>query len=653
MNYTMVMIICTKSIAIIFRFWSGINFKTRFMALATLTVSLVMSSLTFWALNTIQEDSIIADTRFCKDLSILFANNVLDFVEANNRQELASFVEKIYLSTSSIRYILFFQADGSLFFNLPAYGEEVQSLLQLHRNLFHFETQNALLNIPLVKYNTILQNNIIDIIIPLTKNNQALGFLDLGINSNPTLSSSSKLIRDISITIFVSIWLMVIIGATFNSLIITEPIQELLLGVKSIAAGNFSQRIKLTFNNDLGNLILNFNEMAERLESYEKKNVDKLMIEKVKLETIVSTITDGVILVDTELRLLFVNQIAMKAFNWTNLNFIGKYLFNYFPLHINDALLPILNNIVKSNFLYNFNYKTEELCIDLEYNLSSRKFFRFLLTAILDQDNDLLIGVAIIIQDITREVKLNEAKNQFIANISHELRTPLCNIGSFLETLLDYHSCLSSQQQRRFLNIANNETNRLSELVNDILDLSRLESEYNYSLNRVNIAEIIYDIVESSQLIADFNEIKLMIELDPNVKFVWANESSLLQVFANLISNAIKFTNRQGQIVLRVYLIASYINEDNNIKDYENKKQSLELVLIEIIDEGIGIDKRDQKHVFDRFVRIENNIHTLEGTGLGLSIVSNILNKYNTQIILRSDLFVGTSFSFHLLRADL
>lgn len=648
------MIICTKIIAIMFRFWSDINLKTRFMALATLTISLAMSGLTFWALTTVQEDSIITDTRFCKDLGILFAANVFDFIEDRNPKELASFVEKIYLSTSSIRYVLFFHADGNLFFSLPAYNEKVQNLLQLHNNVSHFETQNFLFGTPLVKYNNILKDNIIDIIIPLAKNGQNLGCLDLGINSNPTLSSSYKLIRDISINIFVSIWLMVIIGAAFNALTIIEPIKELLLGVKSIAVGNFSQRIELTFDGKLGDLILSFNEMAEKLESYEQTNVDKLMIEKMKLETIVSTIADGAILVDTELRLLFVNQMAIKAFNWTNLDIIGKSIFNYFPLHVNDTLLPILNNLVKSNYLYNVNCKTEEFCIDFEYNANSKKFFRFLLTAVLDHNSHLLTGVAIIIQDISREIKLNEAKNQFIANVSHELRTPLCNIGSFLETLLDYHSCLSSQQQIHFLNIANNETRRLSELVNDILDLSRLESEYNYNLDQVDINQIVYDIVQSSQLIADFNEITLIIELDPNIKFILANEGSLLQVFTNLVSNAIKFTSSKGQIVLRAYLIASsFLDKSKNIlKDNENIEKSLELVRIEIIDEGIGIDKRDQKHVFERFVRIENNIHTLEGTGLGLSIVNNILNKYNTHIILNSELLVGTSLCFNLLRAD-
>nr|YP_009296257.1 hypothetical protein Sebd_105 [Sebdenia flabellata]AOM65192.1 hypothetical protein Sebd_105 [Sebdenia flabellata] len=642
-----VMVFINKIKEFFSEYWLDINIKTRLMALTTLIVSLIMSSLTFWFLTIIQEDSIITDTRFCKDLGTLFASNVLELVESKNQQELASFIEKIYLSTSSIRYILFFHVDGSLFLTLPAYNSKVQQLLQLHQNLFQLEKQDFLFGIPLVKYSKIFNDNITDIIIPLTKNGKNLGTLDLGINSNPSLSSSSKLIGDISIAIFVSIWLMVIVSVVFNALTLTEPIRELLLGLKNIASGNFKQRVNLPFNNELGDLIMSFNEMAERLESYEKTNVYKLTSEKNKLETIVSIIADGTILVDTELRLLFANKIAMKAFDWMNVDIIGKYIFNCFPLHVSEALLPILNDLVKSNCLDSVNCKTEEISIGFDY--SSKKVFRFLLTTVIDQNSSMLTGVVIIIQDISREIKLNEAKNQFISNVSHELRTPLCNIGSFLETLLDYNVSLNDQQKMQFLNIANNETKRLSSLVNDILDLSRLESEYEYRLTAVNLSRVFDDVIQASQLMANNNCIDLILEFDSKIKFVAAHESSLLQVIANLVSNAIKFTSYQGKVILRVYTIPPLFSD---MYSSNHRNNSVELVRIEIIDEGIGIDKRDQKHIFDRFVRIENNIHTLEGTGLGLSIVRNILSKYDTQIMVQSQILVGTSFWFDLIKIN-
>nr|YP_010903014.1 drug sensory protein A [Hypnea pseudomusciformis]WCH55068.1 drug sensory protein A [Hypnea pseudomusciformis] len=639
------MMIYIKFMAHISEWWSNINLKTRVMVFMTLLISLVMSGLTFCSLTIIQEDSIITDTRFCQDLGTLFASNIIDFVETNNKQELASFVEKIYLNTSSIRYILLFHTDGNLFFSLPVYNNEVQSLLQLHRNLFQLETQNFFFGIPLVKYNSIFNDYIIDITIPLTKNGKNFGSLDLGINLNPILVSSSRLIRSVSMAIFVSIWLMVIIGIVFHMLTLTEPIKQLLLGIKNISSGNFNQRIDLSFDGELGDLIVGFNDMAECLESYEKKNVDKLMLEKLKLETVVSTIADGAILVDTELRVLFVNQIATKAFNWSNPDVIGQRIFFHLPSHVNEALLPILNSLIKSHYLQDMKYQTKEVCINLDYDL--KKTFRFLLTTVLEHRSNVLTGIAIIVQDISREVQLNHAQNQFISNVSHELRTPLSSISSFLETLLDYDNILTIKQKVHFLKIANNETKRLSTLVNDVLNLSRLESVSSYVLKPVDIISIINDSINASYLIANYNNIEIIFEYDPRIKCVWAHENSLLQVFANLISNSIKFTPSNGSIVLRLHILtSSYINQGYMDISYQKS------IRVEIIDEGIGIDKIDQKNIFQRFVRMENHVHILEGTGLGLSIVTDILSKHKTKIMLQSQPCVGTSLWFDLIKVD-
>lgn len=639
--------ICTKIMSTMSKWWSDINLYTRLMVFTTLAISLLMSSLTFWALTTIQYDSIITDTRFCKDLGMLFVSSLLNFIEVKDQKELASFVEKIYLNTSSIRYVLFFRVDGSLLFGLPLYSHKVQSMLQLNQNLFQLETQDFLYGTSLINYSTIFHDHITDIIIPLIKDGENLGSLDLGINPNPTLSSASRLTRDMSIVIFVSVWFIFIIGATFNAFTITEPIKELSLGVQNIAAGNFSQRIILPLNGELSDLIISFNEMAERLEYYEKDNVDQLISEKAKLETVISTIADGAILIDPELRFLFVNQVALKTFHWSDLDIIGKSIFNNFPVHVNEALIPILNYLVKSSYLDNSISQTEELCINFDYE--SHKIFRFLLITVIDPTSSLFTGIAITIQDISREAKLNKAKNKFISNVSHELRTPLCNIGSFLETLIDYNSSLTNHQKLQFLTIANNETKRLSALVNDILDLSRLESQYKYELKSIRLKDLLISVLKTSELIAYNNNISLKLELDPRIDFVYAHESSLWQVLDNLLSNAIKFTGASGQIVLRSYISKSCLNHS----DAEvNNQDCIECIRIEVIDDGIGLDKVSQKYVFDRFVRIENSIHTLQGTGLGLSIVKNILDKCNSKIMIQSELFIGTSLWFDLLKSQ-
>ena len=132
-------------------------------------------------------------------------------------------------------------------------------------------------------------------------------------------------------------------------------------------------------------------------------------------------------------------------------------------------------------------------------------------------------------------MKLNKAKNQFISNVSHELRTPLCNIGSFLETLLDYNDSLNEKQKKHFLKIANNETQRLSRLVNDILDLSRLESNFKYDLSKINLVHLLNYILNTSQIIASKHHIELILEVEPDLSNILGHESSFVQVISCLL----------------------------------------------------------------------------------------------------------------------
>nr|YP_010198546.1 drug sensory protein A [Gracilaria pacifica]UAD86962.1 drug sensory protein A [Gracilaria pacifica] len=619
------------------KFDLNINFN-RFIVLVTLMISVIMSSLTFWSLTLFQEDSIISSRRFCKDLGLLLASNIVDSTDLNNQKDIAYFLEKIYLSTASIRYILFFDQYGNLLLGLPIYNTKIQNILQLHQSLLQLENKEFLFNIPLINSNKLVNHDIVDILIPLTKSGNTLGSLDLGIDLNTRLSSS-RLIRDLSIFVFVLVWLMLFLGVAFNTLATSVPQKQLFLGINNIASGNFHQRLNVPINGELGILFVSFNEMAEKLQSYEKKNVDKIISEKNKLETIASVIADGTILVDAELRILFVNKTAQEIFDWFNIDLTGVSICNYLPIHVNEALLPILNKLVQSSYISTNKSQTEEVYINLDYN--SKRICRFLLTTLLDKILKVLTGIVIIIQDISKEAKLNEAKNQFIGNISHELRTPLCNIGSFLETLIDYNDTLDEKEKINFLTIANNETRRLSSLVNDILDLSVLESEYDYKLDYIDLTQTVYNVVNTLQIVATKNNIQLIIELDQNIHYVLAHESSLLQVISNLLNNALKFSPCNSKIVLRVYKVIYSHTYCANI-GIQN------LVRVEIIDEGIGIAEEDQKAIFDRFVRIENNVHTLEGTGLGLSIVKNILHKHKIDVIVQSQLNVGTSVWFNL-----
>jgi two-component system sensor histidine kinase NblS len=278
----------------------------------------------------------------------------------------------------------------------------------------------------------------------------------------------------------------------------------------------------------------------------------------------------------------------------------------------------------------------------IHLNQSIKRTIRILLTTVLNLQRESIKGIAITVQDITREVELNEAKSQFISNVSHELRTPLFNIKSFIETLHDYGEDLSVEQRQDFLQTVNHETDRLTRLVNDVLDLSKLESGRNYNFDGVDLAQAIEQTLRTYQLNAKDKGIELIQEVAPSLPFVVGNYDLLLQVLANLVGNALKFTQAGGQVAIRAYQL------DPKPKSHNQSSQ----VRVEISDTGIGIAQEDQQAIFDRFFRVENRVHTLEGTGLGLSIVRNIMERHRSKVHLVSEVGVGTTFWFDLTLFD-
>ena len=516
--------------------------------------------------------------------------------------------------------------------------------MSLERKLELPEAYNANLNEPIVRQHLTPAGTITDVFVPMYDNKKYLGVLAIGINPNPTVVASSNLTRDVTIAVFISIWAMVILGGVFNALTITRPIKELLTGVKNIAAGNFKQRIDLPLGGELGELIVSFNEMAERLERYEEQNIEELTAEKAKLETLVATIADGAILLDSQLKMVLVNPTARKMFDWQETHIIGEDLLEHLPAQVTGQLQQPLKDISKGENNEEVNDNNDilptrgEFTVTLTKKSQEQHTFRILLTQVLDQNRENIKGIVITVQDITKETELNEAKSQFISNVSHELRTPLFNIKSFIETLFEYGDDLTEAEKLEFLQTANNETDRLTRLVNDVLDLSRLESSRTYQFTSLDLAQPIEQTLRTYQLNAKDKDLELIQDIEDDLPPIWGHYDLLLQVFTNLVGNALKFTSEGGKVTVKAYGVKA---------DPENQEMTSH-VRVEIIDTGIGIAPEDQEAIFDRFFRVENRVHTLEGTGLGLSIVKNITDKHNSCIHLKSDIGVGTTFWFDL-----
>ena len=263
-----------------------------------------------------------------------------------------------------------------------------------------------------------------------------------------------------------------------------------------------------------------------------------------------------------------------------------------------------------------------------------------------------LKGIAVTVQDLTREVELNAAQNRFISNVSHELRTPLFNIKSYVETLYDLKDQLSNEEQLDFLNIANSETDRLTRLVNDVLDLSRLESGKLIQLEPMDIKPAIEQTLRNYKLNATEKNVSLAKDIEDNIPSILGNWDLLLQVFDNLLGNGLKFSPKNSTLMIRAYTWPDTCpalppNEVKNAPQCE-LVSPLPKVRVEIADTGCGISQADQEKIFDRFFRVENAVHTEQGTGLGLSIVRGIVEKHGGEIRMASELDIGTTFWFDL-----
>ena len=383
--------------------------------------------------------------------------------------------------------------------------------------------------------------------------------------------------------------------------------------------------------------------MASQLEVYKAANIEELTAAQVKQQSLIATMADGAVLLDADGRIVLVNPTARRLFRWEGRNLEGNELVEELPDRLAMELhMPLLALIA------NERDTTDVRCSFGE----PARTLRIVLQSVRDASGESLKGIAVTIQDLTREVELNAAQSRFISNVSHELRTPLFNIKSYVETLYDLGDQLSPEETKEFLGIANAETDRLTRLVNDVLDLSRLEAERVWELEAIAITPAIEQTLRTYRLNAEDKGVRLHFEAHDQLPRILGNWDQLLQVFDNLVGNALKFTPRGGLLSLRAYPWPDHCAFDPSTGPGDNPNCPLTSPLprlrIEIADTGYGISPADQERIFDRFFRVENAVHTEAGTGLGLSIVRGILEKHGTRVRMVSEPGVGTTFWFDL-----
>lgn len=394
---------------------------------------------------------------------------------------------------------------------------------------------------------------------------------------------------------------------------ITAPINDLTEKAEKMASGDFSQEIRGKSNDEIGRLADMFNILRRELDD----NITEISNEKSKLETILKYMADGLIAVDLSGQIIHANAAARALLDLSdeemeNLNFSG-ILQKFGKKDIADGIKNITSSEVMNEIVM---YRS---------NILSIRYARF--TA--EDDND--IGVIMLIQDITESQKLEQMQTDFVANVSHELRTPLTTIKSYTETLLE-SGIEDEETQKNFLMVIDDETERMSRLVKELLQLSRLDSHREkMNFKELEVGKILEDCVKKITLTAQAKEQTVECVYDRNTPlYIMGDRDKMQQVILNILTNSIKYTQVGGKIRLNAW------KEDD-------------VVCITVEDNGIGISDAELSRIFERFYRVDKaRSRAMGGTGLGLSIAKQIIEVHGGSILAQSKEGSGTTMQITL-----
>lgn len=405
-----------------------------------------------------------------------------------------------------------------------------------------------------------------------------------------------------------------------------KPIHVLISGIKSIKEGNLNQEIEVSTKDEIGELAIEFNNMTKRLSLYEKSNIKNIILERNKSLAIVKSIEDPIIVTDNDYRIILVNKSAEKVFNISEKNALGRH----FLESINNE--DIFNEIKGSMNNYSDENKGKILTINEKGKMH---YYTVGITSILGNEDE-AYGTVAVLQDITGLKEIEQMKSDFVSTVSHELRTPLTSIIMGTELLLDNTQGDLNPEQREVVNAVDEESKQLMALVNDLLDLSKIESgkaQMNYE--SISIGDIINYVVKSMNEIAEVRGIKISSSVSGDIPNIKADYSKIMSIVTNLVTNALKFTKQGDEIKITAELKNRYVR-------------------VCVSDTGIGIPKEYHSTIFDKFAQVQQSSYNSGGTGLGLSIAKEYVNRHGGEIWVESEEGEGSKFIFTLpIKRDL
>ena len=395
---------------------------------------------------------------------------------------------------------------------------------------------------------------------------------------------------------------------------VIDPLSKINEVTQKMARGNFDQHIIIHHQDEMGELAGNINNLAGQL----KNVITDITAEKNRAQAILDSMADGVIALDREGKVLLVNPAVEEIFAIENPGDHGK------------NILGIIRNYELEQLLFHALKRNEPMVKVLKILTSGEpKVFRVHLTPLRPSDSK-TEGIVAVLRDITERRKLEQMRTEFVANVSHELRTPLTSIRGFLETLLD-GAMEEPEIARRFLEHMSDETERLTRLINDLLNLSKIEDrQFVPNFQPVDMAEIIHRVAPVYEPMAREKGLALLVKLSPNLPSIIGDSDMLTQVLTNLIDNAIKYTPANGRIEIKA-------------RAYEQEMK------VSVTDTGIGIPTESLARIFERFYRTDKaRSREMGGTGLGLSIVKHIIERHGGVLEVTSTVGKGSIFTFIL-----
>lgn len=419
----------------------------------------------------------------------------------------------------------------------------------------------------------------------------------------------------------------IMIGFIIASLLTNKflmPLYVLKENIKLVREGHIKQEVPIISNDEIGDLTNEFNKMIVRLQIFESGTKGKLLEERNKSMAIVKSISDPLIVLDTNFKVLLMNHACEMFFNISEDNTINKHFLE--AIREND----IFDHIEKVYRSTADKHVPKIITVDSE---GKNFYFDTIVTKIRNEE-DTIIGLVVLFQNVTKLKKLEKAKTEFVSTISHEFKTPLTSIMMGTSLIKNEGLGKLGDKQIEIIKTIEDDTERLSTLVNDLIQLSKIESDRAlYHFEPCSIFGIVESCIKTFTEQVSIKEINLYSEVDEKLPKIMADYEKISWVINNLISNAIKYTNA-----------GDYISVHAKVKGKNMQ--------ISVKDTGMGIPDEYKERIFDKFVKVTSYHTETSGTGLGLSIAKEIVTVHKGTIWCDSELDEGSIFTFTVPLAD-